>query len=139
MTRKMSRAMRQEAEKHLRAENKKQSDVLTPIPREVWPDRVTSRRTPPIAVWRSKKYLVQEFQESSGKRLSICRAALLNSGDWDDGLTWDELIQIKREVGYRECWAYECYPPDGEIVNVANMRHLWIPDDLPDFGWYRYA
>jgi len=134
MSRKMTRAARQAAEKALRAENKKHTAKLFRVPRDLWPGGYTN---PPSEVWRSNKYLVQEFSFAGGIRLTVCRAALLPTGDWDDGLTWDELSQIKRECGYQHCWAYECYPPDDQIVNVANMRHLWIPHSAADFGWRR--
>lgn len=32
-------------------------------------------------------------------------------------------------------WAVECYPPQRYVQNVANMRHLWILDNEPRFGW----
>lgn len=33
--------------------------------------------------------------------------------------------------------AVEIYPAERDIVNVANMRHLWVlPERLP-FGWRR--
>lgn len=28
-----------------------------------------------------------------------------------------------------------CYPPQRYVQNVANMRHLWILDNEPRFGW----
>jgi hypothetical protein len=27
------------------------------------------------------------------------------------------------------------YPPVDEIVNVANMRHLWLLDEAPPYAW----
>jgi len=126
--------MRQASEKYLRTENKKWGDNLQSVPREKWPEPIPGR--PLINVYRSNRYLVQEYTEPGGTRLSICRTALLPTGDWDDGLTWDELMEIKRQAGYPHRWAYECYPPESQIVNIANMRHLFIPDDIPDFGWH---
>lgn len=43
-------------------------------------------------------------------------------------------MQVKRLVGYADKCAIEIYPPDQDIVNVANMRHLWVVD-MPDFAW----
>jgi hypothetical protein len=31
--------------------------------------------------------------------------------------------------------AVEVYPKDSDIVNVANMRHLWLVDDKTNIGW----
>lgn len=89
----------------------------------------------PVHVWLSRNYLVQCYEEHHGvMRLSINRTSR-NKGNWNDKITWDELQQIKRECGFGERYAIEIYPQDSEIVNVANMRHLWIlPMPLP-IGW----
>jgi hypothetical protein len=68
-------------------------------------------------------------------RLSVNIAA--RSGErWAEGITWEQLQQIKRQVGYGEFDAVEVYPDDDDVVNVSNMRHLWIlePGSLP-FAW----
>ena len=44
-----------------------------------------------------------------------------------DGITWDELQSIKNQIGYQDFLAFEMYPPEKDVVNVENMRHLWIP------------
>lgn len=53
-----------------------------------------------------------------------------------DGVSWDALQWVKGAVGYADCEAVELYPPDDRIVNVANMRHLWVlaPGQLMPFG-----
>jgi hypothetical protein len=91
----------------------------------------------PLAVWRSSKFLVQMFPAAEGgQRLSINRVTQNRGGDWDDNITWDELMQIKTECGFGNRWAVEIFPPTQHIVNVANMRHLWLvePTTVP-FAW----
>lgn len=44
------------------------------------------------------------------------------------------LQHLRTEAGYADRCAVEIYPPDQDIVNVANMRHLWIVE-MPDFAW----
>lgn len=61
-------------------------------------------------------------------RLTVNRTEMGRDGRWRDGITWDELQDLKRQAGYGEAMAVEVYPPDSEVVNVANMRHLWIVD-----------
>ena len=56
-------------------------------------------------------------------------------GRWKDDITWDELQEIKRQAGYGNQMAVEIYPDDLDIVNVANMRHLWILDEPLPIGW----
>ena len=106
------------------------------VPRDQWPE--PGLRRPPVAVWRSNKYLAQVFDEGGGVlRVSVNRTVVLPGGRWDDGLTWDELQTIKREVGFGARFAVEVYPEDAEVVNVANMRHIWCLDEAPSFGWRR--
>ncbi len=45
--------------------------------------------------------------------------------------SWDELQRIKNEIAGPERLAVECYPPQDEVVNKENARHLWV---LP-VGW----
>ena len=106
---------------------------LEPIPPAFWPkDRIEPNR---IAVWRSRDFLVQVFCEANQiMRLSVCRTKL-DGTRWQDGITWDELQQIKKEVGMGDKFAVEIYPADADVVNVANMRHLWILPEAPAFAW----
>lgn len=45
--------------------------------------------------------------------------------DGTDGITWDELQNLKNKVFGIEAWAFEIYPPESELVNRKNVRHLW--------------
>jgi hypothetical protein len=119
----------------LQAENKLWPSHLVEVPRHEWPaDAEGSAQR--IAVWRSSRLLVQEFAEPSGIiRLSVNRTNLNGQGDWDDGLSWDELQAVKDAVGFAEDDAVEVFPAHADIVDVANMRHLWVlPYALP-FAW----
>lgn len=112
--------------------NKAYGDMLQSVPADKWP--LTNPM--PTAVWRSRHYLVQGYEESGGEtRLSICRTELGNNGLMKDGLTWDELQEIKNGCGFASFDAVEVFPRQWDIVNVANMRHLWVlPEKLP-FAW----
>lgn len=118
-------------------ENAKRPARLVEVPREEWPAHATPVSL--VRVWHSRRYLVQLHDEWGGRlRLAICRTQLDATG-WQDGIAWDELQRIKAEVGFSGHWAVECYPPDGEVVNVANMRHLWLLPEPPAFGWRKQA
>lgn len=108
---------------------------LVVIPEGEWPEAVDASRR--RGVWCSRRFFVQAFEvaESPGVVcLSVSRVQRV-LGDWRDGVTWDELMQVKRECGYGEAFAVECYPEDRHLVNVANMRHLFVmPERLP-FAW----
>lgn len=114
----------------LRQENRKFPAELVSVQKDRWArDNVLNR----IAVWRSNKFLVQAFEEANGFiRLSICRTEINSQGSWKDGLSWDDLQTLKSEVGFGDQDAFEIYPANRDVVNVANMRHLWVsPTHLP--------
>lgn len=39
---------------------------------------------------------------------------------------WTHLQRIKDELGYSDQHAIEIFPPKDQIVDQANMRHLWV-------------
>ena len=126
----MSKLFRAQAA-YLRQENRALTAELVPIP-------VPGGREPgPIAAWRSNRFLVQLFNEAGAQRISINRAAIdETTGRWLDGITWDEIQAIKRQIGFGDRYAVELYPADADVVNVANMRHIWLVD-APAFAWRR--
>ncbi len=90
---------------------------------------------PPIEVWRSREFLVQIFSENGWRRMTVNRTHMPNGKDWAEGISWDELQGLKAECGRGESWAVEIYPAEGDIINDANMRHLWLLAGPPPFGW----
>jgi len=129
----MNRLERRAAASHLRKENEKQPDRLEIVPVEKWP-----RKEPGlIALWRSKKFLVQIYSSSDAKplRLSVCKTAINQQGEWQGDITWEELQEIKSQCGYGHLDAVEIYPKEKDVVNVANMRHLWVLSGSIEFAW----
>lgn len=122
----MNRQERRKTNKKMRIDAAK---FLMRVPVDQWPSK------PPglIAAFRSKKFLVQIYEEKDCQRLSVCRSEV-KIGGWKENITWEELQGIKRELGFGDKLAVEIYPRDKDIVNVANMRHLWIVDGL-SMGW----
>ena len=52
--------------------------------------------------------------------------------DGKGGITWDELQAIKDEFAGPEAAAVEVYPAASDLVNEANIRHLWVvPEGIP--------
>lgn len=106
------------------------------IPPDQWPRDLEMDR---LRVIRSRDFLIQVFnvgRAGAVLRLSVNRTKLLGTGRCDEGLTWDELQEVKRIAGYADYWAVEVYPADSEVVNVANMRHLWLLPEMPPFAWH---
>lgn len=119
-----------QARKFLEKENRKYSDVLQRISTGPHPNPHY------IGSYRSKNFLVQIFDEPNATRLSINRTTLARGGDhWDEDITWDELQEIKKQCGFGDRCAVEVFPPEGKVVNVANMRHLFILDQEPNYMW----
>lgn len=130
----LSRAERREAERQMVRENNKWPEQLKEWPREDWP-----KANPTVLrVLRSRGFLVQEYLADAPAllRLSINRTSLAKGGEWAQEITWEELQRLKGEAGYANFDAVEVYPPDSDVVNVANMRHLWIlPRGHLTFAW----
>ncbi|WP_438839413.1 DUF7694 domain-containing protein [Helicobacter pylori] len=40
--------------------------------------------------------------------------------------------RLKNEAGYGE---FEVYPRKGDVINVANMRHLFVMAGSLEFAW----
>jgi hypothetical protein len=45
--------------------------------------------------------------------------------DGKSGISWDDLQAIKEEY-FPGSMAIEVYPPGDDVVDEANIRHLWI-------------
>ena len=44
---------------------------------------------------------------------------------------------LLKESGYADADALELYPMAADVVNVANLRHLWVMRDAVSFAWRR--
>lgn len=125
---------RLEARRTLAEDNKRWPPYLVPVPREEWP--ALHRVGPIVEVWRSRTLLVQVREPRNGAQwVSVNRTALDDTGRFRDGLTWDELQEVKRQIGRGDRWAVELYPADDEVENINNIRHLWLLDEEPPFGF----
>ena len=128
----MNRHERRAANQHLKKENKTYPDQLLSVPETEWPRREPGM----VALWRSNRFLVQVYVEENGVvRLSICRTEINSRGQWQENITWEELQEIKNQCGYEHFDAVEVYPRQKDVVNVANMRHLWVFDEPLRFAW----
>ena len=46
--------------------------------------------------------------------------------------SWTEMQRIKTEIAGADATAIEVYPPEGEVVDDADMFHIWVvPGPLP--------
>lgn len=123
---------------YMEKENKKYPRWMTILPMEGWP-AVRPNANAPVEIWRSREFLAQVYETPTEgiKRLSVNRTMIEDSGAWSAEITWEELQRVKSECGFGKMWACELYPHDDEVVNVANMRHLFIgtTGEMPEFAW----
>ena len=123
--------------RYLRAENKKYGDGLAFIHPADWPPSLKAAAkavtVKPVGVWRSRCFVAQVFEEPNGlHRITVNRSDVDRDGKWKDGITWDELQRIK-EILFPGRVAIEIFPATKDVVNVSNMRHLWVlPDAIAD-------
>lgn len=115
-------------------------DHLVPMGPEHWPDMANSpiqTGSVVIAAYRSRAFVVIVWQEPSGfQRLSV------NRTEWDEAegrfrgdISWDDLQRLKSEAGYGDVAAVELYPPDHDVLNTVNLRHLFLLPSIPPFMW----
>lgn len=76
----------------------------------------------PVRAMQSEDFYVAVMQDVGAIRLDIVRH------DLRDGITWDELQQVKRDCGFGEQDAIEFYPADKDVCNTGNVRHLYVFD-----------
>lgn len=134
----MERVQRRALRKELEKRSQTYSEKLTPVPESEWPPpRGDGER--PTALWRSREFLVQEYQETDCVRLTVIRVTLGADLHWEDRITWDELQRVKREAGYAEWYGVEVYPRDRDIVYDCKMRHLWLFEKPLPIGWFTVA
>lgn len=127
------RAVVKAYQRQLAEANRRYSSRLELVPELEWPAGQPPRV---IQVWRSNRYLVQVYAEPNGvRRLSVIRTLLGDNGRFVDGITWDELQAVKAQAGFGDRDAIEIYPADADVVDVANMRHLWVLPEPFSLTW----
>lgn len=113
------------------------------VPKETWPSMSEASGVQPLQVWQDADFLAILYPVPDFlliHRLTVVRAAGVGLNGrgrvvYRDGITWDDLMQVKRDCGFADRWAVEVFPSEHEIVNVANMRHLWLLPEAPPFAW----
>lgn len=107
-----NRQARRQWSAELSRENKRWPHDLVEVPQDQWPASTSAARIQPQRTLRSRHFLVQIFPAEPGAtRITVNRTEIDRRGGWADGITWDQLQDIKRQCGYAEAQAVEIYPP----------------------------
>ena len=84
-------------------------------------------------IYRSKKYTVILWKQGIDPTLLMGQKISISRNEWDSksrryvgDIVFDEIMEIKREMGLGEEKCIEFYPKDSELVDLANMRHIWV-------------
>lgn len=77
-----------------------------------------------LAAHKNNIYIVQVYRRATtdGDALHLAVRRL----DESDGISWDDLQRIKNEIAGADRIAVEMYPEDSEVVDQANLRHLFV-------------
>lgn len=79
---------------------------------------------PSIGAWESAQYKVYAFMDQNAIRLDIEKV------DKSDGLSWDDIRQIKNDCGFQHFDAVEFYPREQDVINTGNFRHIYLYSTL---------
>lgn len=79
----------------------------------------------------------EKFVEIPREEIGRCQygTTIKDDGSFDDGISWDRIQQIKSAVGFGDYWGLEVFPTDKTLVNVSNIRHIWLFEERPPFAW----
>lgn len=140
MKRRFDRSRTEPMRLFLARQNRLYPAHLVKIDKDDWPEfcAQAGRISKTLEAWRSRDFLLQVIEDNGRLRLSVNRTVFNQAGtNWAEGITWDDLMRLKAEAGFGDRWAIEIFPPDAAVVNVANMRHLWLLDEAPLQAWVK--
>lgn len=78
--------------------------------------------------WRNSVFCVLERESVNGTRHLAISSLSGNRPSWHD------MQRIKNEIAGITATAVEVYPPAHEVVDGANMYHLWVLPEPLEFG-----
>lgn len=79
-----------------------------------------------MCAWVSDDFVAGMFRQNDVWRLSVARI-----DHSEVPLSWEELMQVKRDCGFGDHDALEVYPRDEDAFNSGNIRHLYFVGEVP--------
>lgn len=92
--------------------------------RKLYPEY--SIRSKLLKSYRNSLYSIRIYEHNENfKKVAIQRHDNIEIGDWDT------IQRIKNDIFGKETWAFEMYPRESDLQNVANIRWIFIGDGEP--------
>lgn len=127
--------MNRNERRRINRSSKKRPSKFLDVPESEWPPK-NSREIGRYKVFVNDTFLVQLFNGGNDIiRMTISYTEKDSNGQWKDGITWDELQSVKTAIGFGDTFGVEAYPEIINVVNVANMRHIFLLPERPDWAW----
>ncbi len=82
---------------------------------------------PPVKVWKNNMYIVQCFREHNNDLGRHCIKAMVRRNDESKMVEWGDLQRIKNEIFGEDVVAYQIFPRQSQLTDVANLYWLWVP------------
>lgn len=125
---KMNRQMRRASETNGRRLQRKEWNPLVDVTGESRErTRILGGNTSfrPDGVWMNNRYIVQVFD---GQEVFDRPATklMIRRNDSEPICSWTDLQRIKNELYGPEATAIQFFPPESELVDVANLYWLWV-------------
>ena len=125
-----NRKQRKLLEKAKKESIKSFSDKLTKISIDDPYLHYISKKDEVKEIYRNKQFLVIIFACGNGLKITVSR----NEYDYKTkrqkgNISWDELQQIKNDIGYSEHTFVEFFPKESELIDIDSVRHLWLVID----------
>ncbi len=90
---------------------------------------ITGPRPRFVKGYKNNLYTVQQFERSS--EWGLITLLMVRRNDQEPVRNWTHMQRIKNELMGRERVAVEVYPAESDLVDDANMYHLWVmPEDF---------
>lgn len=75
-------------------------------------------------VVKNNIFIVQVYRRQTARGVALQLAVRRN--DEEEIRGWDDLQRVKNEIAGPERTAIEIFPPEAEVMDQANMRHLFV-------------
>lgn len=74
--------------------------------------------------WRNDLYSVMRYERDT--EIGVVTHLVIRNQDGGRDLPWADVQRIKNELAGTERTAVQVFPPVSELVDQANMYHLWV-------------